>query len=357
MLLDRLVVELHDDVPGLEPSLVRGGAGQHLGHQRPSRLVHAQGFGQERRHLLEGHAQPASGDAAVVPELRQQLLDEVDGDGEPDADVASASTVDGGVHPHDLAAMVDERAAGIARVDGCVGLDEVVVGAGADTASFGADDPGSDRAVQSERVADGQHSFADLQPVRVSQGRGGQRIARVDPHQRDVGLLVRADDLPLELVLVGEGDGDDAVLMARHHVVVGQDQALGIDDHPRPERLGPAAGRGGRARGSKGTRHAEVLEELPPRIGQGMAEPLGPLGRFGFALGGDVDHRGADRLDQLHDVVDRPLLRGRGFRGRVEAPLAETRRQDDQGQQQGAGPQGFHGFTTRWMAKHGATSW
>ena len=38
-----------------------------------------------------------------------------------------AAAADGGVHPDDLAPQVEERAAGVARVDGGVGLEEVVV--------------------------------------------------------------------------------------------------------------------------------------------------------------------------------------------------------------------------------------
>ena len=53
---------------------------------------------------------------------------EVARDGEADALVAAGLAEDRGVDADQLAARVDQRAAGVARVDRGVGLDEVLVG-------------------------------------------------------------------------------------------------------------------------------------------------------------------------------------------------------------------------------------
>jgi hypothetical protein len=58
---------------------------------------------------------------------------------------------DRGIDADDLALHVDERAAGIAGVDGGVGLEEVVEGALTDLARLRADDAGGDRRLQPER--------------------------------------------------------------------------------------------------------------------------------------------------------------------------------------------------------------
>ena len=59
-----------------------------------------------------------------------------------------------------------ERAAGVADVDGRVGLDEVLEGGHAElTAAGGADDALRDGLRQADRVADGEHDVADAQPV------------------------------------------------------------------------------------------------------------------------------------------------------------------------------------------------
>ena len=64
---------------------------------------------------------------------------------------------------------VEERAAGIALVDGRVGLDVVVVGSGLDVAAAGRDDAGRDRAAEAERVADRHHPVARPHVLRVAE--------------------------------------------------------------------------------------------------------------------------------------------------------------------------------------------
>ena len=63
--------------------------------------------------------------------------------------------------PIDLAIHVEQRAAGIAAIDGGVGLDEVVVGPGIDVAVARRDDADGDRAAEAERIADRHHPVAD----------------------------------------------------------------------------------------------------------------------------------------------------------------------------------------------------
>ena len=64
---------------------------------------------------------------------------------------------------------VEQRAAGIALVDGRVGLDVVVVGAGLDVAAAGRDDAGRDRAAEAERVADRHHPIARTKLVGIAE--------------------------------------------------------------------------------------------------------------------------------------------------------------------------------------------
>jgi hypothetical protein len=110
--------------------------------------------------------------------------------------------VDGGVHADDLAGHIDQRAAGVAGVDGGVGLDELLelvgraVGAGlVDGAVLGGDDAGGDGLGEGEGAADGEDPVADLGAVGVAELDGGQRLGRVDLDDGDVGLGVDADDL------------------------------------------------------------------------------------------------------------------------------------------------------------------
>jgi hypothetical protein len=131
---DRLAVELDDDVALLEPDDSAGPFLHDVGDERALRVVEAERLGDVGRHLLDHHAEPAARDVALVLQLRDDLVREVDRDREADADVAAAAAEDRGVDADDLALRVEQRAARVARIDGGVGLDEVVVRALIDVA-------------------------------------------------------------------------------------------------------------------------------------------------------------------------------------------------------------------------------
>ncbi len=102
--------------------------------------------------------------------------------GEADALRAHGLGIDGGVHADDLASHVDERAAGVAGIDGGIGLDEALelvgdaVGAGfIDLAVLGGDDAGRDGLVEAEGAADSEYPVANLGAVRVAELDGGER--------------------------------------------------------------------------------------------------------------------------------------------------------------------------------------
>ena len=106
---------------------------------------------------------------AVLHQVVDDVPREVARHGEADALIAAALAEDAGVDADQLAARVDQRAAGVARIDRRVGLDEVlVVGEAHVRAARRADDAGGDRLTQLERAADRQHPFADLQLARIA---------------------------------------------------------------------------------------------------------------------------------------------------------------------------------------------
>ena len=89
-----------------------------------------------------------------------------------------------------------------------------------------------------ERVADREHDVADLHRVGVAE-RERMQIGGGDFEQREIARLVGADDLRRQRAAVGHLDLD--VVRAVHHVVVGQDVAVGRDDDAGPERRAGAA--------------------------------------------------------------------------------------------------------------------
>ena len=153
-----------------------------------------------------------------------------------------------------------------------------------DAPADGRDDPARDRVGElAERAADGDRLLADLDRRRVAD-RGGRQAGLVDLDDGEVGEGVDAVDRGVEGAAVLEVDGQ-LRRVAGDDVVVGEDEAVRVEDDAR-------AGR---------------------RPGAGLAG--GRIG-LGDALGDDRDDGRADRLD---DVDDRGLRRGPGRPGVVPA--------------------------------------
>eukprot|EP01022_Parablepharisma_sp_SALTPOND_P017632 TRINITY_DN2854_c0_g1_i1.p1 TRINITY_DN2854_c0_g1~~TRINITY_DN2854_c0_g1_i1.p1 ORF type:complete len:786 (-),score=227.08 TRINITY_DN2854_c0_g1_i1:181-2538(-) len=224
-ILDLLAVKAHDHVAARQAGLGRRAARDHIGHQGPHGLVQAELLGQFLGHRLDGNPQPAADDPAGGPELGHDLLGGVDRDGEADA---LSLGHDGGVDAHHLALEVDQGAAGVARVDAGIGLQEVVIGTGADDAALGADDARGHGVLQAEGVAHGQNPVAHPELVAVAQGQEGQLVLGVYFNKGQVGLGVAAYNLGRKLIAALEAHQD--LVGLGHHVVVGDHIALGVHD-------------------------------------------------------------------------------------------------------------------------------
>ena len=141
--------------------------------------------------------------------------------------------------PMTLSGHVNERAAGVAGVDGGVGLNEgLELAVGNDVAAFGGDDAGGDGFLQSERTADGQDPIADLHAVGVAEFGGRERMIDVNLNNGQIGFLIHADEPG---VMTGGAWGfipqlDANAIGLFDYVAVGHDVALGIHDHAGTER-------------------------------------------------------------------------------------------------------------------------
>src|SRR5262249_52401031 len=137
---DLAVVDLDDQVAGAEADL-RHGTEKNNDEDRHN----PRGVGPADPHGDLDPADPAEPDQVVGDPPRPAREN-----GEADPLIAAAQRLDRGVDADDPALEVDERAAGVARVDGGVGLDQVLVGRQAETAPLAADDPRGHRARQAE---------------------------------------------------------------------------------------------------------------------------------------------------------------------------------------------------------------
>lgn len=153
----------------------------------------------------------------------------------PSRSEPSPHGADGGVDADDAGFGVEERATGVAGVDGRVGLQGVDVrhvtavaalAARGDGPLLGADDAGGDRAGQVEGGADGDDGVTDLDVVGVAERQGPQACDAADLDDGEVIAAVPAYDRGLGGVAAVERHGDLAACSGRFHdVVVGEDVA------------------------------------------------------------------------------------------------------------------------------------
>ncbi len=239
----------------------------------------------------------------------------VDRYGKTDADVAAARGDDGGIDADQLAAQVDQRAAGVAHVDGCVGLDEILVALDAQpAASERADNPGGDRLSEPERVADGHHEVAHAKRIGVSQLHRGQAVS-LHLDYRHVRGRIGAHHLRVEPASIAQGDGNFLGLV--DDVIVGDDvTVLGIDNDAGAETLGPPM-----------ARPIGQLEEATEK----RVTEQGVLAHENGALRGDIHHRRRDLLQHGGEArklatLDRRRQRGLGRPRRDQQRRCENKR-------------------------------
>ena len=167
---NRLAVDVDDDVAVLDAGLDRRAC-----PARRSRLAR-RALPADRTpfavlgHVGDPHAEVAAVDLALL-ELREEALGGVDRRRE--AEALRAAGADGGIDADHFAVDVEQRAAGVAEVDGGVGLDEVLERAGllaeAERAALRRDDADGERVLELERIADRDGPVALADAVGVAE--------------------------------------------------------------------------------------------------------------------------------------------------------------------------------------------
>ena len=184
--------------------------------------------------ILRHESQPAAYHVAVRQDLLHDAAHQIDGNGKADAFGSPVGAVQhGGIDADQIAVGVDERAAGIAEIDGGIGLDEILEGGEAKLAAAGgADDALRHGLAQAVGIADGQHDIAHPQRVGAAQ-RHDRQIADRQGENGEIGVRILSDDRRLGDAPVGQLHPDG--IGARDHVLIGDDGALRIDDHAGPQ--------------------------------------------------------------------------------------------------------------------------
>src|SRR6185312_235419 len=176
---------------------------------------------------------PATDDPSVLDDVVQHTADHVDGDRKTDAFHAQALGNDGGVDPNQHPAGINQRAPGVAEIDGRVRLNEVFERGDPELPAGGsADDAVSHGLREAERIAYGKHDVADLQLIGLPEG-DHREVRQVDLEDCEIGIGIGADHLRLRNPTVCHLHADGACV--RDHVIVRYDVAAVIDDHAGPE--------------------------------------------------------------------------------------------------------------------------
>ena len=177
----------------------------------------------------------------AVDDLVGNVLGVVNGNGKAHARAGARIALDERVNTHELAVVVDERAAGVARVDGGIGLDHVGVDGVATGRAHGRgaierrNDARGDRLFVAKRRTDGHNPLAHVELGGITdlnrRELGGVCILELDDGQIARSIVAH------ELGLVGGAvvHGHHVLVVTIDHVVVGEDVTLGIEHNARAD--------------------------------------------------------------------------------------------------------------------------
>ena len=202
---DGQVVDRDDQVLGAQAGGGGRRRGRDLDHLDAAVAADRSGDARRQRARPAGDPDPGAAHAAVAHQRGDDAAGgRVDGDREAEPDAG-----DGGVDADDVAAAVDERAAGVAGVERRVGLDDVVddpgrlAGARRQRAAERGHHAGGHRAGEAVRVADRDDELADAQRGGVAELGRRVRLA-LGAQDGEVGERVRSHHARLDLAAVGE---------------------------------------------------------------------------------------------------------------------------------------------------------
>ena len=161
---------------------------------------------------------------AAVLQLLDHLHRHIDGDGERQAHETTGTAVYLRIDAYHFAVQVEQRATGIAGVDGHVGLNEGHIVLARQGTALGADNAGGRGMIKTKGRADGQYPFAHLELLGTADLHHRQML-RINLQQGDITAFVTANQRGFQLTTVTQayqnfrGVLDD--VMIGHHIAIG----------------------------------------------------------------------------------------------------------------------------------------
>src|SRR5581483_11210778 len=169
-------------------------------------------------------------------EICEQGLCTINWQSEADTDVGLAQN--GGVDPNHHAVGIEQRTAAVAAVDRSIGLDhafQLLIAFAIDFSANRTHHAYCQRSFQTKRVANGQHFLADLEMVGIAELQKRSLLFRIDFDQGEIVRAVSIERARIVLALIRKRNLDTAA--ARNHVVIGQDEAVFVDQETGTETL------------------------------------------------------------------------------------------------------------------------
>ena len=187
-IIHRRAVHRQHHITGFDAGIGKRTARIDILHQHAARTPQAQALRDRTRDGLTGRADPGKTHATAAFHALHYPPRQVGGNGETDPDIAAGARIDRGVDAGQFAIRGDQRAAGIAGIDGGVGLDEELIIIGrALGAGQRRDDAHGHGLSDAKRVADRQHQIAHLDRIAVAERHSGKALALgVDLEHRQV---------------------------------------------------------------------------------------------------------------------------------------------------------------------------
>jgi hypothetical protein len=125
-------------------------------------------------------SQPRPNYLSTANQLRHDPINRVEWNGKADTSRSSRRAINLRVDANQTSRAVEQRTAGVSRIDRCVGLNDPLYGAAGHRIDFAAecaDHARSQGLVQTERVADGKDALANLQFLGCFQWNRRSRLA------------------------------------------------------------------------------------------------------------------------------------------------------------------------------------
>ena len=238
---DLVIAQLGNDIALLDAGLGSGSVLNDACHVRAAIGAQLVGAGVERVDARKRGSQVRVHRRLTADDLVGNVLGVVNGNSKAHARAGARVALDERVDTHELTIVVNERATGVARVDGGIGLDHVGIDGIAAGRAHGRGaierrhDTRGDRLLVAEWRADRHDPLAHVELGGVTdfdrRELGGVSILKFDD-----GKIARSI-VTHELGLVGGAvvHGHHVLVITINHVVVGEDVALGIEHNARAD--------------------------------------------------------------------------------------------------------------------------